>query len=470
MSQHSSIKTRLDLFEIWLKAHIAYRQQPGVSVAIVHDQELIYAKGFNFVDLEHAKADNSASAEVKADSIFRIASHSKLFTAIAIMQLRDAGKLRLDDAVSKYLPWFNIQNSYQDAPTITIRQILMHTTGLPREAGSGYWVDYDFPTTEQIRARLGDLSTALPSETRHKYSNLAPTLAGEIVVALSGQTFEAYIEQHILQPLGMDSTSVVFPDEQKDRLVTGFGRRMPDNSRAIMPFIDARGMAAATGLSSSVLDMARFLSWQLRVRAGGEFEVLKSSTLREMQRPHWVEPSWATAFGLGFGIVHKESRDFVGHSGGYPGYITYTVISPTEKIGISVFTNALDGNPVLIAQQAIKWVAEGIKKKEVIKEEPTIPPAWQKFIGTYRTQWTDTHVFVLDDKLVSVSPTLNDPLALLFELEPKENGTFILQGKYGGRAIGEQVKFELGDEGSAQRMKVGDNWMERITYPVVCYD
>ena len=456
LTTHPEVASNLALIDIWIRARMAYSGVPGTSVAIVHDQELLYANGFGY-------ADTARQKPATADTIYRIASHSKLFTAIAVLQLRDQGKVRLDDPLTDYLPWFKPQDSYPHSPTITLRHLLTHTSGLPREAGSGYWRDFNFPTTAEVQQRMPDLGQKIPSETEWKYSNLALTLAGEVVAAAAGQTFAAYVQQNILDPLHMDSSSVVFPAAQADRLATGYGRRMPDLTREALPFVDAKGMAAATGLSSTVNDMARFISWQLRLRVSDGSELLKASTLREMQRPQWVEADWQGGWGLGFYVEHKKDRDLVGHSGGYPGYVTRTLISPKEKIGVSVLTNALDGDPHLIAERVITWLAPAMKT--AVKGEPAVEPdpGWARFEGTYRDLWGDFHVLYLDGKLKLVDPTVPDPKEEAFTLEPAQENSFILRGP-GGGAIGETVRFELGVDGRAVRVKVGENWADRVTY------
>ncbi len=456
LASHPDVASNLALLEIWLQARMAYSGVPGVAVAVVHDQELIYSRGFGHADV-------AAGREATADTIFRIASHSKLFTAIAVMQLRDQGKVRLDAPLSDYLPWFTPGDDFPESPPVTLRQILTHTSGLPREAGSGYWIDFEFPTTNDVIERMPDLGQRLPSETKWKYSNLALTLAGEVVTVVSGQSFETYVQTHILEPLAMRSTSVVFPADQEERLATGYGRRMPDLIRETLPFVDARGMAAATGVSSTVNDMARFVSWQLRLRDSDDSELLKGSTLREMQRPQWVQPDWKSGWGLGFGIEHLADRDLIGHSGGYPGYVTRTLISPKEKIGVVVFTNALDGEPFMISERIFEWLAPAIKSAVKGEKAAEADPAWAVFEGTYRERWSDMHVLFLDGKLQMVYPAEPNPKENAYTLEPDGGRSFILQGE-GGGPIAEPVLFELGPDGRAARVRLGDNWMERVTY------
>ncbi|HMN31270.1 MAG TPA: serine hydrolase domain-containing protein, partial [Caldilineaceae bacterium] len=144
---------------------MAYREQPGLSIGVVYDQELVWAKGFGYANLERHEP-------ATPQTLYRIASITKLFTSTAILQLRDAGKLQLDDPLSNFLSWFAIKQRFPEAPPITLRHLLTHTSGLPRESAFPYWVDNEFPSREQIQARLPEQETALPSETKWKYSNL----------------------------------------------------------------------------------------------------------------------------------------------------------------------------------------------------------------------------------------------------------------------------------------------------------
>ena len=461
-AKHPLVASNLALLEVWLEAQRAYWGLPGVAVGIVHDQVLIYAKGIGYANLE-------TQTPVTPQTIYRIASHSKLFTAIAIMQLRDQRKLNLDDPVKHYLPWFDVRNAYPQAAPITIRHLVTHTSGLPREAGSGYWTDFEFPTTHQVIERLSTQHTIYAAATRFKYSNLALTLAGEIVATVSQQPFADYVRQHILDPLDMQNTSVVLPVDNNERLATGYGRRLPDGTRAPLPFVDAKGLGAATGLSSTIQDMAKFVAWQFRLRESNGVEVLKANTLQEMQRVHWLLPDWQSGQGLGFSIIHQAERDLIGHHGLYPGYATATYVSPQEKIGVIVLTNALDaqpypGQPWSITDRTFEWIAPALTKAVKGEASPTEPdPKWTQFEGTYRSIWADTHVLVLDGKLSMIDPTLPNPKLMVLTLEPVSENTFKLEGA-GFGPLGELVTFELGTDGGARSMEVGENRAIRVSY------
>ena len=179
LADHPRVAQALELVRIWLDAQRAYDQIPGISAGIVHDQQMVWSGGFGF-------ADPARRVAADARTIYSICSISKLFTSIGVLQLRDAGKLRLDDPVGRHLSWFNIRRP-ADAPEITIEGLLTHAAGLPRESDHAYWTgpEYAFPTREQIIERLSRQETLYPAETYFQYSNLGLTLAGEVVAAAS---------------------------------------------------------------------------------------------------------------------------------------------------------------------------------------------------------------------------------------------------------------------------------------------
>ena len=135
----------VDLFEAWLDAKMDYEKIPGMSVGLVHDQDLVWAKGYGY-----AHPDEEVPAT--PSTMYSICSISKLFTSIGVMQQRDAGELRLDDAVSDLLPWYDVEQAYPDGPTVSVEGILTHSSGLPRESAHPYWTgpEFPFPTRDEI--------------------------------------------------------------------------------------------------------------------------------------------------------------------------------------------------------------------------------------------------------------------------------------------------------------------------------
>lgn len=269
LADDPQVASQLRLLDEWTRTQLEYSGLPGLVVGIVHDQEVVWLKAYGMADVERG-------VPMRTDTLFRVASHSKMFTAVAALRLHEAGRLQLDEPIRRQLPWFQLKGSAPDAPEITLRHVLTHTAGLPRESPFPYWVELEFPDVAQVMTKVREQEPAYPAATKWKYSNLGLTVAGLLVEKASGRGYHDYVTAEILKPLGMTSTSPgVPPAELRGRLAVGHGRRMPDGSRARLPLVDARGMDPATGFCSSAEDMLRFLSWQIRLREGGKTEVLR---------------------------------------------------------------------------------------------------------------------------------------------------------------------------------------------------
>ncbi|HUE89350.1 MAG TPA: serine hydrolase domain-containing protein [Vicinamibacterales bacterium] len=438
------------LFTAWIEGQIAFKGYPGVAVGVVSDQRLVWARGFGMADI-------AGKVPMTPQTKIRMASHSKLFTATAIMQLREQGKLNLDDPVAKHLPWFAVTAAGEDDAPITIVELLTHSSGLPREAAD-HWTTLEFPTRDALRALIPKRQAAFAPETRWKYSNLAYTVAGMVVEEVSGASWADYVTRHIFMPLGMNDSSV---DRNVPGLAVGYGRRMPDGSRTPMPFVDARGMAAATGVTSTVEDMARFVSAQFRHGKAGGDRILSTASLREMHRVRMLENTWTRGSGIGFAVSRNRDKLFVGHGGGYPGYITNTLIQLDAKVGVIVLTNAQDGDASGIATQLMNTVGEAVAKAAAAdKPKITWDPSWSRYAGLYRGRGGDSHVVELHEKLVIINPeaaNLDNPI----QLEPLGDGTFRYVAPVGGGPVGEIVRF-VEEGGRVVRMITGDSYVERV--------
>jgi CubicO group peptidase (beta-lactamase class C family) len=454
LADDPNIASNLRLYEIWVQEQMAYHHQPGVSIGIVHDQELVWAKGFGHRDVERG-------LPATPGTIYRIASITKTFTATAIMQLRDAGKLQLDDPVAKHLPWFTYRNRFPDAPVVTIRHVLTHTSGLPREADFPYWTDPGaFPTREEIIEALHDQESIFEPETRYKYSNLALALAGEIVVAVSGEAYADYIQRHILDPLGMTNSYVRTEEIDRERLATGYEVMRPDGAQPVSPETDSKGLTPAANMSSTVEDLARYISLQLREGSVGGSKILRGSTLREMHRVHWLDADWQSGRGLGFGVWRQGARTVVGHGGWVGGYRTQIAFDPKSKIGVVVLTNSDDGGPGRYVSQAFDMLAPVLES--VAAEEPSVVavPDPDRYVGSYHDPdgWV-TDVLWFEGRLVMYGhgyPPSSNPKGSLTDLTPEGEHTFRMTGENGN---GELVIFEMRADGGVARVKVGANYI-----------
>ncbi len=438
------------LFSAWMEGQRAYRGLPGIAIGVVHDQQLVWATGFGYADVAN-------KVPMTPQTKFRMASHSKMFAAIAIMQLREEGKLRLDDPVEKYLPWFRAKPAGPDDGPITIEQLLSHVSGLQREAGD-HWSTNDFPTEDEIRRLYSERQAAFAPNVRWKYSNLAFAVAGLVVEQVTGQKWADYVQQHIFTPLGMTGSSV---DRNVPGLTVPYGRRMPDGSRAIIPFIDSRGMAAATGVTSNVMDMAKFASAQFRRGPRGGAQIVSSGSWREMHRVRAIDETWVSGTGLGFDIRRISDRSWVGHGGGYLGNTTQTFVQLDDKVGLIVLTNTNDSNVGDILRQLAVTVGAAVAKAGAPK--PVVvawDPAWSRFAGLYRGAWGDVQVVQLNQKLVLVTPNaanVDTPVTL----EALGGGRFRYTFRTGGAEVGEVVRFTE-ENGQVTRIHLGDGFFNRV--------
>jgi CubicO group peptidase (beta-lactamase class C family) len=440
------------LFASWITGQIAYRNLPGVAVGVIFDQQLVWAQGFGFADV-------AAKIPMTPATKFRMASHSKLFTATALMQLRDAGKIHLDDPVAGYLPWFQIHPAQAGDPAITIEELLTHSAGLPREAGP-HWSELSFPDAEGVQQFVKNSEAAFSPEVRWKYSNLGFTIAGMIVEKISGETWAGYIQEHIFNPLGMTSSSV---DRPVEGLATGYGERMPDGSRAKMPFVDARAMAAATGITSNVDDMAKFVSFQFSQGMVGANQVLTPGALRLMHRVRMLESDWKSGNAIGFAVSREGDKIYVGHGGSYFGYKTHTLMQMEPKVGVIVLTNADDSNPRDLAVHLMQSVGEAVAKaSHVAPPLLTWDSSWSRFAGKYRSRiGGEVEVIELNQRLVVIDPSGPFP-EHPSSLEPLGNGQFRLQALTGGAPVGEIVRFSE-QNGKVIRMYTGSSYSDRVS-------
>jgi CubicO group peptidase (beta-lactamase class C family) len=261
------------------------------------------------------------------------------------MEQYDAGKVRLDEPITTYLPWAKPKPLSEDSGPITVRGILSHSAGLPRESDSPYWSlpDFAFPTHEEIQKKITDQTALYPAERYFQYSNLGLALAGEIVETIAGEPYAKYAKAQVLDPLGLSDTRPYYPTDLLDKqLAVGYSAIKRDGTRDLLKPFDAKGITPAAGYTSTVEDLGKFASWQFRLLRTGKTNLLKPSTLYEMQRVQFMDPNWKTSWGLGFAVRHKGDKTYVGHGGSCPGYRTELIMRNADQTGVIVLMNAME--------------------------------------------------------------------------------------------------------------------------------
>ncbi len=444
------------LFEAWLDAKMAYEKIPGMSVGLVHDQELVWAKGYGYAHPEDG-------VPAMPSTLYSICSISKLFTAVGVMQQRDEHKLRLSDAVADHLPWFAVEQAHAGSAAVTVEGMLTHSSGLPRESAHPYWTgpDYRFPTREQVVDGLAGQETLYPAGRYFQYSNLGIALAGQLVERASGTSYDEYVRTRILDPLGMTDTYTDIPAEHEGgRLATGYARLRRDGERKRAPFFRAHGIAPAAGFASSVEDLARFASWQFRLLEDGGAEVLAASTLRQMHRVHWVDPDFETMWGLGFAVSKRDGERTVGHGGSCPGFRSTLQLLPDRRLAGVVMINAQGTSPDQVWARMAKVLGSAV---EAVRDDPGGAPPRREdladFEGLYESDWGETAVLRWDGALAAVRLPTGDPLAALAELKQEEAGDAdVFRRVRDDGELGEAYVFHRGADGRVVRLSVHGNF------------
>ena len=436
------------LIEVWLEAQKDFEQFPGITAIAIEDQNVLWTGGFGLSNIDkNTKMDPS--------TICSICSISKLFTAVAIMKLYDEGKLRLDDEIHDLLPWYNLPQKYPDSGPITIRSLLTHSSGLPRESDFAYWngPDYPFPSREQVKAKLAEQETLYPASTYYQYSNLALTLLGEIVQEISGVPYDNYIQQNILTPLGLQNTRTSLPeDHYGSKLAIGYGSVKRNGKRDKINLFQAKGIKPAAGFSSNVSDLGKFASWQLRLLDTTSVEILKPSTLKNMHRVHFTDPDWNTTWGLGFAVYKgSDGSTWVSHGGSCPGYRSAFLLNPKSKRAYVVMINANGTNPSKYARgmhDILKKAESDLNSKDENKR------SLQDYVGYYSQQpwWSEVYVGSWNDKLVIFDLPTDNPADAMTFYKYIDGDTFRRIREDG--ELGETVTFERDKSGTIVNYKV----------------
>jgi CubicO group peptidase (beta-lactamase class C family) len=421
----------------WLAHQRELREIPGMVVAVQHEDELLLSKGYGFANLEH-------QIPVTPDHVFRIASHSKTFTATAIMQLVEDGQVRLDDAVSSYVGWL-------DAPA-TVRQLLNHVGGLTRDGLEAmFWqLAQPFPDVEGLRAIVRDAGRVLEPNQQFKYSNIGYSLLGLVVEAASGQPYNDYVKTHIVDRLGLRNTGPEMVPDLADRLVTAYTARRPPLPRLPIQDVETRAMSAATGFYSTAADLCRYA----RAHYLGNEELLSDASKREMQQPYWVVEQADASYGLGFAVQTIGERRMIGHGGGFPGHSTTTLIDPRERLVVVVLNNTIGpgGLAAPLATSVVKILNHALAADEA---RESLPYPRERYIGRFMDLWGVTDIAAFGNTLQALNPDEDDPTARVADLEVADADSLRIARANGYGSPGESVRYERDASGGVTGVWIG---------------
>lgn len=405
---------------------IEYRQRslgvPGVVVAVRHDDELVLHQAFGRADVEHDTA-------MTVDHVFRIASHSKTFTATAVLQLVERGLLRLDDAAGTF-----VDGLPADVAARTVRDLLSHASGLSRDTADAPWwgARRDFPDETELRALLSAEVPPLQANERFKYSNLGFSLLGLVVAAAAGCSYEAYVTENIVDRLGLTCAGPEPRGAVLERMATGYSSRRYGMTRRPIPHLDTGAMAAATGWYATAADLCEYGA----AHFAGDERLLSDRSKRLMQAGAWdTQGGRGGRYGLGFHVYDVGDRRLVSHGGGFPGFITFTCIDPVDRLVVTVLTNAIDGPAEGLATTVVRMVNRAAGGRGGLDD------ALLAYEGRWFSEFRAVDIARLGDELLAMDPDLPDPLAEVTVLEPLGDAELRITEAQGYGSPGERVRF-----------------------------
>jgi len=452
--RREQIDKALPLIDPLIEAEIASQGLVGVSFGLVVDGELVYAKGYGVQDL-------ASMAPATAQTIYRIGSLTKSFTALALLDLRDRGVLALDDPLSQYLPEAaNVIYPTKDSRAITLRQVMTHTSGFPRVGNFNYTAADANPTEADVVGSLIDLRLDTSPGTSFQYSNLGYSLLGIVAARASGQPYRDVIQKRILEPLGMTSTVWDPESVSQGKLATAYEKK---GGKLVPTYLWRLGASEASGgLFSSVDDMARYVAFQLSAyppRSDADAGPVGRSSVREahevamsagrisvVQKGERLAAS-ADSYGFGWGVA--QTCDFaylVGHSGGTEGFSSQVWLLPEYGLGAIALTNSADAELGPASGAVLKAL---VKRAELTRRHPdpaslvkSFELAMQRLLAVYN-HWDEAAYRAMLAKGRAPLPAEQDELASYHRLHGPCTGYEPLEIK-SSRAASFNMKCERG--------------------------
>ncbi|MFI5174348.1 MAG: serine hydrolase [Terriglobia bacterium] len=460
-------------------------EAPGIAVAVIKDGQVLLARGYGVRRL-------GDPTPVDAQTLFGIASNTKAFTAAALAILVDEGKISWDDPVTKHLPGFQMYDPYVTRE-MTVRDLLVHRSGLGLGAGDLLYWPHSIYTREEIVRRLRFIKPASSFRSRYAYDNILYLVAGQVIEAVTGRSWDDFVKQRILIPLGMTSTNTsVSAFRPGDDVATPHSR--VNGKMQPIEYNNFDNNAPAAALNSCVADMAKWIIVQLNSglishSSSGDQRLFSERQSREMWSPQTIiaisdpppplaalRPNFS-AYGLGWGLADYRGRKIVSHTGGLAGLVSRVTMVPDLKLGIVVLTNQEAGGVFqaityhildeFLGAPSTDWLSAyhtvlqlgETKAKETedkqrttrkVDSKPSLP--LEKYAGQYGDAWYGTITLSTQNGRLVMS--FDHTPALVGDLEHWQYDTFIARWRDRSLAADAFVTFSLKSDGTFDQMKM----------------
>lgn len=428
------IKESQHLIENWLDYYVYKEEIPGLTVGLFVEDETLIKREFGYSDLKSRE-------KLDENHLFRIASHSKLFTATAIMILYNRDLISLDNRVIDLLPWFN-SLSEPNRKNIRIRHLMSHASGITRDGEYGQWFTNNFPDEEEFIKEFQKDISFFSTNQQLKYSNFAVTLLGLIIEKVSGSSYSDFIQKEIFDKLGMINSVVDVNESNIKMHCSGHTMKFPKESRDKFDHIPAKVMSPATGLSSNVEDLIKFY----RAHLLGNDILFPDHIKREMQTVKSISDDSIVRFGLGFRMNKMGKSLILGHGGGYPGFITFSGMIQDKKMIIVILTNAIDTEPSMIALGLLNLIDKFIQSKAELFDDIKDKPDYSHVTGFYSSVWHVGLYSQIGNRLVSIAPGLINPSESMQIYTGEGDLKFKIPNVFPFGSPGEFFKFDISDK------------------------
>lgn len=437
MSDSRWLKPALDYIRGWVEFQMRQQEQPGSVIAIAHKGRIVLEEAFG-------QADLVKGAPLTPRHRFRVASHSKSFTAAGIMKLREKGKLRLDDYVGRY-----VQDLHPAIAEATMAQLLSHSAGIIRDGTDcGQWFDRrPFLGTDELRRALKAPPT-IPANTRLKYSNYGYGLAGLVIEAVTGESYRSWIKREIVDAAGLDETVPDMPLPRHTPFARGHSCKQPLGRRVVIPSGEpTHAIAPAAGFVSTGRDLVRYFD---QLSPNAKRSVLSVASRREMVRRHWRDPhaSLERYYGLGIISGSLDGWDWFGHSGAFQGTITRTCVVPEHELTLSVLTNARDGC-------AESWVDGAVRILQIFARNGAPARRVSGWTGRWWTFWNAIDLVPMGRKVLVARPGDFNPFADANELAVSGNDDGLIKLAGGFENQGETARLVRNSRGAILEVWLG---------------
>jgi CubicO group peptidase (beta-lactamase class C family) len=406
----------------WIEFQLRVTQRPGCIVAIAYRGKVVAEYAFGHANLVTGE-------KLTPRHLFRIASHSKSFTAAGIMKLREQRKLRLDDPVGRY-----VKGLHPKVAETTIAQALSHSAGLTRDGvDSGQFIDRrPYLNAKELMAEL-QLPPAIEPNSRFKYSNHGFGLLGLLIEAITGEPYRIWIEREIVKTAGLRETTADMPPAKSVPFARGHTSRFPLERRLVIPGDNpTHAMAAAAGFVSTAADVCSYFA---QLAPNAKRSVLSAGSRREMTRKHWRNLHGPAEGYYGLGIISGNTAgwDWFGHSGGFQGYISRTAVIPACDVTVSILTNSIDG-------PAEVWLDGAMNILRIFADRGAPERRIRDWTGRWWSTWGAFDLVPIGSRVIVANPNFINPFMAATEIEVSGRDTGRISLASGYSSHGEAVR------------------------------